>query len=1001
MADRRERELMLGIFLMEAWDTAGALEEGLGQLTGDDAPSAEALAPLVVFAHRLKGSAALYGFSGVSDLAGAAERLLLRASGASAEERARGAAFLNGLVGLLKEVFDGISAVGVEDAARIGEFKARYPALLTAATSGARVTDVPPVTAAAVLDPVRSPTATALVRFFTDGNEVLEYFLPEAAEHLESMTTALLAVEGGTRDEETLATVFRSVHTLKGAAYTVGCAPIGDAAHQIEDLLGAVREGRLDLTPAVTEALFAGAAAIKQVLQSGAAVSEDAALALEGATHDLRAMMTSAFADSPSVVAEDPVGSVAEFGPADPVEPAIAVELEVPPRPAAPSLASVLPGFVRPEFLARLEALPRPALRSAAVSTGPSIRVAVERLDALMNLVGELMIARSRLDRRLTQLDQVNQLLLASRTRLGQAGRDFEFRRHGLGMPARARQDEAPERDEIGDLRDLSDLFAELEFDRYDDVNILARSVAEMSADVGEAQSQHAALLRSVREDTAQIQRLTAALRKEITRARMVPIGRLFTRVAQQVREAARATGKTVTLTLRGESAEVDNSVIEQVADPLLHLIQNAIGHGIEPTAERERLGKPAQGRLSLSASQAGGFILVEVEDDGRGIDAELLRRRAVEQGLLPAAEAAALSDRDALNLIFVTGFSTAAAVTQTSGRGVGLDVVRTNVSRLNGEIHVETEPGRMTRFVLKLPLTVAIADALMVRCGPETLAFPLTAVSVMRPVVPSEIMGSSGRESVRLDDQVIDLVRLDRVLGLRATPPASRLPVVVLRGGGKPFGVIVDELLGKEEIVIKNLGVLLEGAGPFSGATISGEGRVILLLDPTLLRAAAAKAPAAISTASTREEEPAADDVDERRRILLVDDSVSIRKFVGQMLEKAGFDVLTAVDGQDAIQQLTEQRVDAVITDLEMPRMNGYALIEDLRRRSATRDVPVIVLTTRAGAKHVSLARRLGVRHYVAKPVEEQSFIHLVGSVTSVPEAALSASGRAGTMAE
>jgi chemosensory pili system protein ChpA (sensor histidine kinase/response regulator) len=995
MADRRERELMLGIFLMEAWDTAGALEEGLGQLTGDDAPSAETLAPLVVLAHRLKGSAALYGFPGVSDLAGAAERLLLRASSASAEERARGAGFLDGLVGLLKEVFDGISAVGVEDAARVGEFRARYPAFLTAGTSEVRATDVAPSTAPAVVDPVRSPTAAALVRFFTDDSEVLEYFLPEAAEHLESMTTALLAVEGGTRDEETLATVFRSVHTLKGAAYTVGCAPIGDAAHQIEDLLGAVREGRLDLTPTVTEALFVGAAAIKQVLQSGAAVSEDAALALEGATHDLRAMMTSALAVSPSAVTEDPVGSAAAVGPEDPVE------AEVPSAQTVPSLTPVLPEFVRPDFLARLEALPRPAPRSAAVATGPSIRVAVERLDALMNLVGELMIARSRLDRRLAQLDQVSQLLLASRTRLGQVGRDFEFRRHALGMPPHARQDEAPEREEIGDLRDLSELFAELEFDRYDDVNILARSVAEMSADVGEAQSQHAALLRSVREDTAQIQRLTAALRKEITRARMVPIGRLFTRVAQQVREAARATGKTVTLTLRGESAEVDNSVIEQVADPLLHLIQNAIGHGIEPAAERERLGKPAQGRLTLSASQAGGFILVEVEDDGRGIDAGLLRRRAVEQGLLPAAEATGLSDRDALNLIFVTGFSTAAAVTRTSGRGVGLDVVRTNVSRLNGEIHVETEPGRMTRFVLKLPLTVAIADALMVRCGPETLAFPLTAVSVMRPVAPSEIMASGGRESVRLDDQVIDLIRLDRVLGLRAVPPGTRLPVVVLRGGGKPFGVIVDELLGKEEIVIKNLGALLEGAGPFSGATISGEGRVILLLDPTLLREAAAKAPAAISTASTHEEEPVADEDDERRRILLVDDSVSIRKFVGQMLEKAGFDVLTAVDGQDAIQQLTEQRVDAVITDLEMPRMNGYALIEDLRRRSATRDVPVIVLTTRAGAKHVSLARRLGVRHYVAKPVEEQSFIRLVGSVTSVPEAALSVSGRAGAMAE
>jgi len=985
MAERRERELMLGIFLMEAWDTAGALEEGLDQLTGAEAPATATLAPLGVLAHRLKGSAALYGFPGVSDLAGAAERLLERAAAASAEERARTAGFLGGLVGLLKEVFDGISAVGVEDAARVGEFKARYPAFLASAPAAARAIGAMPSAPAAGPAPVRSPIAAALDRFFADGNEVLEYFLPEATEHLEAMTTALLAVEGGARDEETLATVFRSVHTLKGAAYTVGCAPIGDAAHQIEDLLGAVRENRLAMTSAVTEAIFVGTTAIKQVLQTGTAVSSETALALEGATQDLRALMASAVGDSPVMAQEDPLTSVA------------APEVETVPASPAPPLVPVLPGLVRPEFLARLEALPRPALRSVSAPTGPSIRVAVERLDTLMNLVGELMIARSRLDRRLGQLDQVSQLLLVSRTRLGQVGRDFEFRRHALGMPPRATEAGGPVRDAVGDLRDLSELFAELEFDRYDDVNILARSVAEMSADVGEVQIQHAALLRSIREDTAQVQRLTAALRKEITRARMVPVGRLFTRVAQQVREAARATGKAVVLTVRGETAEVDNSVIEQIADPLLHLIQNAIGHGIESTDERERLGKPAQGRLTLSASQAGGFILVEVEDDGRGIDADLLRRRAVERGLLLAGEAAALSDRDALNLIFVTGFSTAAAITRTSGRGVGLDVVRTNVSRLDGEIHVETEPGRSTRFTLKVPLTVAIADALMVRCGPETLAFPLTAVSVMRPVAPSEIVTAGGRDSVRLDDQALDLVRLDRVLGLKATRPSRRLPVVVLRGGGKPFGVVVDELLGKEEIVIKSLGTLLEGVGPFSGATISGEGRVILLLDPTRLREAAATSPA-MPTTTSREEERA----DEARsRILLVDDSVSIRKFVGQMLEKAGFDVLTAVDGQDAIQQLTEQTVDVVITDLEMPRVNGYALIEDLRRRSTTREVPVIVLTTRAGAKHVGLARRLGVRHYVAKPVEEQSFIRLVASVTSVPEAVLAVAGRSGTMAD
>ena len=974
-SDRRERELLLGIFLMEAWDTAGALEEGFGLLTEVEAPSPQVLEPLVVFAHRLKGSAALHGFPGVSDLAAATERLLERVPAASADDRARAAAFLDGLLTLLKELFDGISAVGVEDGARIGEFKSRYPTFFAAVTPvPSRPTGdpapVPPV-------PRLSLLAVELSRFFSESGEVLEYFLPEATEHLEAMTTALLAMESGVADEETLATLFRSVHTLKGAAYTVGCVAVGDATHQIEDLLGVLRENRLTITPALAEAVFSGTTAIKRVLESGAAVSDETAQALERATQELRDMMAS------EALREPPTASpILEESPA----PRVAVP-EIMPLPTEPS-PPAWPGFVRPEFLARLEALPRPAPRSASAPAGPSIRVSVDRLDALMNLVGELMIARSRLDRRLAQLDQVSGLLLASRTRLGQVGRDFEFRRHTPTLPAGA-----PARDDIGSLRDLSELFDELEFDRYDDINILARSVAEMSADVAEVQSQHVALLRSIREDTAQIQRLTAALRKEITRARMVPIGRLFTRVAQQVREGARAAGKTVTLTVRGESAEVDNSIIEQIADPLLHLIQNAIGHGIEPAAERESGGKPGQGQITLSASQEGGFALVEVEDDGRGIDAEVLRRRAVERGVLPAAEAAALCDRDAMNLIFVPGFSTAAAVTRTSGRGVGLDVVRTNVSRLNGEIHVETEPGRMTRFVLKLPLTVAIADALMVRCGTEIFALPLTAVSVMRPVAPSEIVSVGSRETVRLDDQVIDLVRLDRVLGVAASPPPRRLPVVVLRGGGRPFGLLVDELLGKEEIVIKTLGAFLEGAGPFSGATISGEGRVILLLDPTLLRESASLVAPAVADGAR-----AIEATEERPCIMLVDDSISIRKYVGQMLEKAGFRVVTAVDGHDALQQLTDLTVDAIVTDLEMPRVNGYALIDDLRRRAATREVPVVVLTTRAGAKHVSLAQRLGVRHYVAKPVDEQSFVRLIESITT-PDVVLAGSGSDGIL--
>ncbi len=429
MADRRERELLLGIFLMEAWDTAGALEDGLGLLTDPDAPTPRALDPLVVFAHRLKGSAALHGFPGVSDLAAATERLLERIPTSTSEDRARAAAFVEGVVNLLKEVFDGISAVGVEDAARIGEFKSRYPTFFAPApvVSPAPLAPVPAVAGAGLAGV--SPLAVELARFFSESGEVLEYFLPEATEHLEAMTAALMALEAGARDEETLATVFRSVHTLKGAAYTVGCAPVGDAAHQIEDILGAVREQRLAMIPAVMEAVFAGTSAIKRVLQSGGVVPDETARALEGATVDLRALLVSEDVEQTlSVVAAAPA--------ALPLVPPI-VRSPAAPLDSAAETSRLLPGFVRPEFLARLEALPRPAPRSADAPTGPSIRVPVERLDALMNLVGELMIARSRLDRRPAQLDRVSELLLGSRTRPGQVGPELEFRPPTAPPPAR------------------------------------------------------------------------------------------------------------------------------------------------------------------------------------------------------------------------------------------------------------------------------------------------------------------------------------------------------------------------------------------------------------------------------------------------------------------------------------------------------------------------------------------------------------------------------------
>ena len=507
--------------------------------------------------------------------------------------------------------------------------------------------------------------------------------------------------------------------------------------------------------------------------------------------------------------------------------------------------------------------------------------------------------------------------------------------------------------------------------------------MAEIAADIAELQSELTAVSRALRDDIAHVHRITGALRSEIGRARLVPIGSLFGRFVRQGQEAARAARKTVRFETRGEAVELDTSIIEQIVDPLLHLVQNTIAHGIETPEERHACGKDATGTVTLSAAHEGGAVLVEVADDGRGIDPNRLRRRAVEQGFAPAD--AELDDNAALDLVFLPGFSTASAVTTAAGRGVGLDVVRTNVRRLNGEVEVRSVVGEGTRFTLRLPLTLLVSEALMITVGDERMAVPLNAAQLVTEVRPDDVRPGPRGEAIVVGDDLVDLVPLSSILGLERLPQRARRPVIVVRGAGRTLAVEVDEILHKQEIVVKPLGAFLQGVGPYGGASVGADGRVTLVLDAgALVETAAGAATAARGAArAARSRGNAVADAG-RPRVLLVDDSVSVRKFVGQMLEKAGFDVTTAADGADAMVRLAEAAFDVLVTDLEMPRVNGYELIEDVRRRAATRELPVIVLTTRAGDKHVALAKSLGVEHYVTKPVEEHAFVSLVASLVS-----------------
>jgi len=931
VSDGTDQQFLQSVFLMEAWDTLASIEDGLAALMRSPEATAS-VAEMRLVTHRLRGSAALNGLPHLAALAATMEETVEHLAAARPGTGGRDVEALCAMAVVLKAALDTIGTTGAEDGEAIATALARHApssAQMAATETGRKLAE--------------------LDTFFSERMDVLEYFVPEAVEHLESMAQSLLGLERDGSTDSAIATLFRAVHTLKGAAYTVGCGMIGDLAHRIEDMLGDVRDGHRTFTRTAIETVFAGMDALRLLVRSaedpveGRGAAYDRALALLVALPALEAEATG--------------------------EPAPEVARE---------LATRVTGLGESTVVAHRAEAARPIR--------PSIRVNLDRLDSLMSLVGELVIARSRLERHLVQLEQAGDLLSFTQSRMTQTVAEFESKYASRQVPAA----EEAARPGDGAAVPLGDVFAELEFDRYDDFNLLARRVGEISSDLTEIQLQLNGLVRVVRDDAGSVQRLSGELRGHVTRARLVPIGRLFARFARQVREGARSAGKTVVLEVRGETVEMDTAIVQQMVGPLLHLVRNAINHGIETEEERRRLGKSSHATIHLGAAHTGGSIYLEVVDDGRGIDIEAVAEAALRAGFITPESLARLGEREVLDLIFLPGLTTAPAVTAEAGRGVGMDVVRTNVSRLGGEIEVQTAMGRGTRFRIKLPLTIAISDVLKVRVGSEVLAVPVSAVRSMVQVSPDEIRSVGGVETVEVEGQDVDLVWLDRLLGLGSRLPGALVSIVVLRTGRKLLAAAVDELLAREEIVVKGLGPFLQGFGPFSGASVVGDGGVMLLLDPlSLLEMSAVAAlepePAIESGGRHALAGPTSDD---RPCVLLVDDSVSVRKFVGGMLERAGFRVAAARDGADALEQLAELPVSVVVTDLEMPRVNGYELIRDLSREPATRDLPIVVLTTRAGAKHVSLARELGVEHYVAKPVDEASFVQLIGSLAGTAPA-------------
>ncbi len=609
------------------------------------------------------------------------------------------------------------------------------------------------------------------------------------------------------------------------------------------------------------------------------------------------------------------------------------------------------------------------------------IRVSRDRLERLLNLVGELVIDRGRLEQRLRVLEQLSQQVSANKNRLIDAVRSFE-EKHTFSFQPMPTTTTSPVPNVLPGLSD----FGSLEFDKYDDFNILARRISEVTADIAESMSQLSGSIRRAQDDMGQLQQLILGMRDEIARARMVPIGTPFTRFRRAAREMARTTGKDVNLVTSGEHTEIDTGVVERLVDPLVHLVRNAVYHGIEPTAVRISHGKPAMGTVYLHAAHRGNSVIIEVEDDGAGLDLQRIKAKAVRLGLVRQDVADSLPESEIIKFIFLPGFSTAESVGDQAGRGVGLDVVKRVIETMNGHIEVESVSGQGTKFTMNLPLTLLIATALLVRIDTERYAIPLPSVREVTMPSGTSLQRMGDRSILQIGEDAIEVHPLSQLLRRETGVVDSTTPVVIVRTATGPLGCAVDELLGRQEIVIKSLGSLKPfERSVFGGATIDPEGRVILVLDVSRLCAREYQNVLPVSESARPQvhiqgppdsgvelESPPKD-----APLLLIDDSLSIRKFVGRMLESAGYVVETAVDGEEGLRKASAQSYRLIITDLEMPKLNGFEVIQALRGRTQTQDTPILVMTTRAGEKHRQMAINVGASGYIAKPVEERALIH------------------------
>ncbi|GAA8024262.1 chemotaxis histidine kinase/response regulator CheAY2 [Helicobacter pylori] len=785
-----------------------------------------------------------------------------------------------------------------------------------------------------------------------DLQEIMEDFLIEAFEMNEQLDQDLVELEHNPEDLDLLNRIFRVAHTIKGSSSFLNLNILTHLTHNMEDVLNRARKGEIKITPDIMDVVLRSIDLMKTLLvtirDTGSDTNNGKENEIEEAVKQLQAITSQNLEGAKEGTKETPKEAPKKEAEKENIKENQENKAKA---PTAESLASDNPLADEPDL-------------DYTNMSAEEVEAEIERLLNKRQEADKERRAQKKQEAKpkqevapKTETPKIETPKAPKTETKAKAKADTEENKApSIGVEQTVRVD-------VRRLDHLMNLIGELVLGK----NRLIRIYGDV-----EERYDGEKFLEELNQVVSSISAVTTDLQLAVMKTRMQPVGKVFNKFPRMVRDLSRELGKSIELIIEGEETELDKSIVEEIGDPLIHIIRNSCDHGIEPLEERRRLNKPETGKVQLSAYNEGNHIVIKISDDGKGLDPVMLKEKAVEKGVISERDAEGMSDREAFNLIFKPGFSTAKVVSNVSGRGVGMDVVKTNIEKLNGIIEIDSEVGVGTTQKLKIPLTLAIIQALLVGVQEEYYAIPLSSVLETVRISQDEIYTVDGKSVLRLRDEVLSLVRLSDIFKVDAILESnSDVYVVIIGLADQKIGVIVDYLIGQEEVVIKSLGYYLKNTRGIAGATVRGDGKITLIVDVGAMMDMAKSIKVNITTLMNESENTKSKNSPSDYIVLAIDDSSTDRAIIRKCLKPLGITLLEATNGLEGLEMLKngDKTPDAILVDIEMPKMDGYTFASEVRKYNKFKNLPLIAVTSRVTKTDRMRGVESGMTEYITKP--------------------------------